>query len=565
MPLSCSLGLHRPRSGARWNDGHYFTKCSRCGTDLVRTSGGEWQVPKGYKVVWQAEPPARRKAGPAGATPEETVPKTDTPVALARATASADSGHELPIQAVLRELNTRDLTDDNPISAVDEARQAQLVADGSQQVPRSDAEPAAEPEEEPLQNAQEEAHEEEGALHEAAAPQATGTDEEVREQADSQGEAVAEAAGVSIAQDDLSETAAVDDADGRLSSDDKPVADGAEETDAPAEAEDPPGQIDTVFPLDQVAAFGADDRGEDSSSTADDSMAGDDAVDEAAAAREEQPSKETEELNASTEASFEENEAPSDPVAPGAPQPMEAQSEPAQPEPTPISPIYDFMEDDPDIELWEPASLPTAEDVPDEDVAEESSRPVPEDASTDMPPALEEDQVPEDSFGDEPAETKGPVTSPFEKSAEAAPPLASPLKTAGARKTALRKVTAATDSKRKRMSFAAQAGITVAVALGVFALLPSLIDRPDSDGAPALSPGVGQQETAADEIREPAYVTARILNCRVSPVSQATSVRKIARGSRVEILARDEEWVSISHRGRQCWALARYISREEPA
>jgi hypothetical protein len=57
-PLLCQLGWHRPRPIARWNHGYYFSNCRRCGTDLVRTAFGGWQVPKGFRVVWQAEPPA---------------------------------------------------------------------------------------------------------------------------------------------------------------------------------------------------------------------------------------------------------------------------------------------------------------------------------------------------------------------------------------------------------------------------------------------------------------------------------------------------------------------------
>lgn len=93
MPLLCDLGRHRPEPVARWNNGYYFTRCARCGEDLVRTAYGRWHVPRGYRVVWQAQPPAnavsaalvQERAGPApaGAT-------------------------ELPIQEVLRHLQNGD-------------------------------------------------------------------------------------------------------------------------------------------------------------------------------------------------------------------------------------------------------------------------------------------------------------------------------------------------------------------------------------------------------------------------------------------------------------------------
>ena len=54
MRLLCSLGLHVPKGSVRWNHGYYFTKCARCGRDLVRTAHGRWHVPQGQRVVWQA-------------------------------------------------------------------------------------------------------------------------------------------------------------------------------------------------------------------------------------------------------------------------------------------------------------------------------------------------------------------------------------------------------------------------------------------------------------------------------------------------------------------------------
>lgn len=60
--LLCDLGRHKAGSLAHWNDGYYFSKCRRCGRDLVRTAFGRWTVPRGYRVVWTAEPPPRAKA-----------------------------------------------------------------------------------------------------------------------------------------------------------------------------------------------------------------------------------------------------------------------------------------------------------------------------------------------------------------------------------------------------------------------------------------------------------------------------------------------------------------------
>lgn len=60
--LLCDLGRHKAGSFAHWNDGYYFSKCRRCGQDLVRTAFGRWTVPQGYRVVWAADPPPRTRS-----------------------------------------------------------------------------------------------------------------------------------------------------------------------------------------------------------------------------------------------------------------------------------------------------------------------------------------------------------------------------------------------------------------------------------------------------------------------------------------------------------------------
>jgi hypothetical protein len=60
MNLICSLGWHSPEPLPRWNDGYYFSRCRRCGCDLVRTAYEKWHVPDGYRVVWSVEPPPDR-------------------------------------------------------------------------------------------------------------------------------------------------------------------------------------------------------------------------------------------------------------------------------------------------------------------------------------------------------------------------------------------------------------------------------------------------------------------------------------------------------------------------
>lgn len=55
LPLLCALGRHKTDGLARWNAGYYFARCTRCRRDLVRTAFTRWQIPKGFRVVWQDE------------------------------------------------------------------------------------------------------------------------------------------------------------------------------------------------------------------------------------------------------------------------------------------------------------------------------------------------------------------------------------------------------------------------------------------------------------------------------------------------------------------------------
>ncbi len=56
QPLLCSLGWHAAEKGALWNEGYYFSRCQRCGSDLIRTTYSGWEVPRGFRVVWKPRP-----------------------------------------------------------------------------------------------------------------------------------------------------------------------------------------------------------------------------------------------------------------------------------------------------------------------------------------------------------------------------------------------------------------------------------------------------------------------------------------------------------------------------
>lgn len=113
MSILCALGLHRPATIPRWNGGYYFSICSGCGRDLVRTPFEKWHpVPQGYRVVWSPEPPPRVRtatlaADPATAAPREgeRLPPAREPARAGASPSEIDSAardSDLPISEVLR-------------------------------------------------------------------------------------------------------------------------------------------------------------------------------------------------------------------------------------------------------------------------------------------------------------------------------------------------------------------------------------------------------------------------------------------------------------------------------
>lgn len=67
LHLLCQLGWHRAAPDEVWNQGYYFSRCERCGADIVRTPSGRWHVPAGHKVVWKPRKARGRKRPPSDA------------------------------------------------------------------------------------------------------------------------------------------------------------------------------------------------------------------------------------------------------------------------------------------------------------------------------------------------------------------------------------------------------------------------------------------------------------------------------------------------------------------
>ncbi len=54
MNILCALHVHRPSAPGIWNRGYQFSRCARCGHDLIATDGSWERVPPGYRVVWKS-------------------------------------------------------------------------------------------------------------------------------------------------------------------------------------------------------------------------------------------------------------------------------------------------------------------------------------------------------------------------------------------------------------------------------------------------------------------------------------------------------------------------------
>ncbi|MBV8688368.1 MAG: hypothetical protein JOZ90_15775 [Alphaproteobacteria bacterium] len=53
MSILCAIGGHEAGAGEVYNCGYWFSRCRRCGRDMIR-SGASWDlVPDGHRVVWR--------------------------------------------------------------------------------------------------------------------------------------------------------------------------------------------------------------------------------------------------------------------------------------------------------------------------------------------------------------------------------------------------------------------------------------------------------------------------------------------------------------------------------
>jgi hypothetical protein len=278
---------------------------------------------------------------------------------------------------------------------------------------------------------------------------------------------------------------------------------------------------------------------------------------------------------------------PAPPAAPESPAPVEsphpapaaaAPGEPAVPSPEPERP-------DPDDEEGHDPGPPQAASsrrkrriLPIEALLarlREERAPAVEAAQTPAPPAspnrpywdfMEEGPQPEASAPVPPVPTATGLRLSHETQAESSRP-PRPPRTAWLRQALAKIARRLVPKEGNRPWVIAAAAFVMAASIAVLAVTLS----PPSPPEPAEAP-IGETQplfpapapSAATAAGADSFVSASVLSCRAAPARQARRVRNLGRGDAVRILAREGEWVSIDHRGAQCWALARFVSAEKP-
>jgi hypothetical protein len=54
VTLMCRIRGHAAEEQQTWNEGYFFSRCRRCGRNLIRTSGGWLPTPSRYQVAWRS-------------------------------------------------------------------------------------------------------------------------------------------------------------------------------------------------------------------------------------------------------------------------------------------------------------------------------------------------------------------------------------------------------------------------------------------------------------------------------------------------------------------------------
>lgn len=537
LPLLCALGRHKAEPLPQWNNGYYFSRCKRCGLDLVRTAFEGWHLPQGSKVVWRAEAPRHARGNdverdaavrnaaihddvPGPATDELSIvtPHASTPAGVPGAIddVGADDG-VAPVEDFGTDRDVRANAPEPDRSVEFPIREPAVAQDGNRSAQRPDA------------RIDEEARMDVRVIEERPADYVS---REASEAAD---------AGPGPHWMFPDEAGAAD--RGTIADAGEPVFSTATERHADAE-----------LPIQQVLRS-LGEREEGPVRVIDDAVP-DDLPDIPALVKPTNPQSDT---------------PPNDPEA--APrQPELAETPPqrrAKAEPVTVPYVIpDFMEETSE-ELWdyEPVSPP------------DPSLPPAPPAGPHWTETLRRRSGDLSSSGRDMlartlASAKGTRSV---RVSEDMPPVSG-----GA---------VAVPAPRDPWSsnpFIRQVAVSAVVLVGGLVLVASVVDGRRSEDeaaapaaitptpAPAASDisarinrsaalASGRRPTGAAAAPWDGFVTASLLNCRSVPSNDGPTVRKLGRGAPVRVLGTDWGWVSIAHQGRQCWASAKYVSVTKPA
>jgi hypothetical protein len=500
MPLLCELGWHKADPLARWNAGYYFSTCGRCGRDLVRTAYGGWRVPKGFKVVWQAQPP--ESLTPVELVPE--APRSELPPSPQEQheqipeQRNADNEQEQPEQ--LRSEPDQDLDEDPdqdrnqmelPISEV----LRHLEAEEQPAYPGpfdGEDEPSDRP---PTEPADEHPTVQELA-GEAEAPQAVDPDAPAGA---AESEPPADPV-PGLEPEAEQEAEEAPEAEAELASEPEPEPQPEQEADSLAEPEPEP-EPDLNFEAELAAAAAASAAAK--VPPADDFMEDDWFVND-------QPGYEDWDRAAEHDI---------DTIAP----------EIVDDEKEHVGNRSGKIRYGKEVATVAPAPAtflnmlrPSPEEVAAQAEAEEEE----EEDEEDLPPAPRR------------SSNMGAILA-----VAASLVLLMLIVALGSGWEIRRSDPAMVTSAASEPAAAAQGRA------------PQPQPEPRATDAAV---------TGFSEPQQTGFVTASLLNCRTAPAEQAEPVRILRRGDSVEVLAIEPEWASISHRGRQCWASTRYLSAQQP-
>ncbi len=525
LPLLCALGHHKTDGLARWNAGYYFARCTRCRRDLVRTAFTRWQIPRGFRVVWQGEP----NGIPASLAQVGSHPGSSAPV-------------EFPIRDDARFMRPILATGDYAGSEVDARADEPAFAFGDP----------------------------------AAVPGGEQRDPERTEHAIGGAPFEDEASRENVADTDPHEESGVLEASGT-----QPV----------------PSWFDGENRFEEGTRFGPDDR-----------LVEYEAVPEADAEKLEAEEDDAERGDEeATAALFQANDLVDEAKVPTPNAPPSVSNK------YPVVP--DFMDESANGVGWDVVSgriVPSAGSVPPasspepgrdvvsgvlsqgwQDLVRKRAQVAGEQGrewlrglranrpqASEPPQAVAEQRPPVPAPVPVPAVVPTPAVPAPQPAASGKPRITASDTPPPADAPALASPLAPTVRTDRVNSFLMHGGpVAAAVIFGGLVLAAALVDGrngptrvvyrpvpvasvPTAVAPPTAKPQVPAWKVAAGRT---AYVTADLLKCRATPGNDADTIRRLSRGASVQVLGTSTGWVSVVHRGEQCWVSAQHVSMKRPA